>query len=441
MLAMTRTKPLLGKHKLIWKIFIVLAFTGLALSGVVFGVSRLVFHGNNTLENTGHMAVRRLMNAVAADIGIPPQQQQLESVAKLWGVRILVEGPTDTLKSDPSLPEGSSLQPKKFRFGKPSGRFGDEVYFVHSLPPYRYIFFGKRPSVFWFEESLAVVSVIAVVSLIIAMAFLLLRRLLRPVNLLHEATIQMSQGNLDVDIPKYSNDELGALTDSFNETAARLKETIKSKERLLLDVSHELRSPLARMKLALEFIPEGLRREQLSDDIKQMESIVSEILENARLANADLQLRFQNVDLYNLAKSVAQVIVPSHAELLWSANASAQTNCDPDKISIVFKNLFENAVRHSGANSLVLKIDFQEDNETLVTTITDNGIGLSDDDLTKIFEPFYRADNARTPQNNGGYGLGLSLSRRIVEKHGGSLTAQRNNAGGIKFIMTLLKAH
>ena len=135
-----------------------------------------------------------------------------------------------------------------------------------------------------------ILTILGLISLILLGTWLTLRWILKPINWLSGGVVALGKGNLEHRLPEKRGDELGDLSLAFNQMSERIREMLSAREQLLLDVSHELRSPLTRMKVALEFIPEDDSRESLLDDVKEMEQMVTEILETARLKSEYGQL-------------------------------------------------------------------------------------------------------------------------------------------------------
>ena len=196
---------------------------------------------------------------------------------------------------------------------------------------------------------------------------------------------------------------------------------LHTKEQLLLDVSHELRSPLTRVKVALEFLPEGKARNSIAEDIAEMEKMINEILETARMHHLHADLKLQPTDLVATLKE----ILPDYQELPPGVRfddfpRALVINIDPGQIKTVFKNIISNAIKFSDAACDSVQISVKSEPHHAVVQIADSGIGIPVEELTFIFEPFYRVDKSRS-KDTGGYGLGLSLCKTIMEAHGGKI--------------------
>ena len=213
---------------------------------------------------------------------------------------------------------------------------------------------------------------------------------------------------------------------------------IRARDQLLLDVSHELRSPLTRMKVALELLPEGDKRQRIAADVAEMESMITELLELERLREGR-GLRRERRDLVPLLREVVESFQdrPPGARFMTTA-AEIQAEVDGDKIRTVIRNLLENAIKYSLSESLPVEVAVQDDAGEITIRVTDDGPGIPEEDLANLFEPFYRVDRSRS-KKSGGYGLGLSICKRIAEAHGGGITVANRAPRGAVFTLTLPK--
>ncbi len=273
---------------------------------------------------------------------------------------------------------------------------------------------------------------------VVCVAYAFQRRLLRPVRWLDEGVARLSGGTLDVTVPVRTHDEFGALTQAFNRMAHRVKQMFEARDQLLLDVSHELRSPLTRLKVALEFLPEGEQRASMAADVHEMELMVSELLELERLRDGRGILTARQ-DLLPVLREVAEDFLDQKPGVVVYATArEIPVDIDADKIRMVLRNLLENAFKYSLADSRAVEISTSEDGDKITVRVSDDGPGIPESDRESVFEPFFRVDRSRS-KNTGGYGLGLSICKRIMEAHGGSIAVEPNPGRGASFILMLPK--
>ena len=196
---------------------------------------------------------------------------------------------------------------------------------------------------------------------------------------------------------------------------------LQSKEQLLLDVSHEFRSPLTRIKVALEFLAESTVKNDIRDDVDELEKMVSEILETARLDSEYGHLNLQEVNLDQLLQQTARSFNHANAKIdLHPMPATPSLQLDAERITIVFRNLLNNALKYSSKSPKPVEVSLEQDHSQVMIRIKNFGTGIPQQELPYIFEPFYRVDKSRSKET-GGYGLGLHLCQKIMEAHGGRI--------------------
>jgi len=266
--------------------------------------------------------------------------------------------------------------------------------------------------------------VATVVTLLVGGAWLVMRQVFRPLKHIADGVAQVAAGNLSHEVPEVGSREFAALARAFNEMTGRIKQMLAMRERLLLDASHELRSPLTRMKVALEFVPQGSARESLREDLVEMEHLVTAILESARLAHTGEEIHRQRFDLAAvLHRVMARFSDRPPGVRLEGLPASCSIEGDPDLAATVLRNIVDNAVKYSAAGAGPVLVALEERDGQARVTVRDNGQGIPAADLPRIFDPFYRIDRSRS-RGTGGYGLGLSICKSIVAAHGGSIAVE-----------------
>ena len=265
-----------------------------------------------------------------------------------------------------------------------------------------------------------------------------LRRLLRPLRVLNDGVSRLSEGQLDVTLPETTHDEFGKLTRAFNGMVGRVREMIRSRDQLLIDVSHELRSPLTRMKVALELPANAEQHARLTEDVAEMERMVSELLELERLRSGR-GVNPTRQDVLQLVRAVVDEFRDRPPGVCFDAppHTRAMTvDVDAEKVRTVIRNLLENAVKYSLPGSRPVEVSVTQSGEAVLIRVSDDGVGIPDGDVERVFEPFYRVDASRS-KRTGGYGLGLSICKRVAEAHGGSITVDRTNGRGATFVLRL----
>jgi signal transduction histidine kinase len=227
-------------------------------------------------------------------------------------------------------------------------------------------------------------------------------------------------GRLEHRIPEAGHDELHDLARAFNAMAERLAKLLHSKEQLLLDVSHELRSPITRLKVQLEFLADADMRESLRGDVAEMEAMVTNLLESARLRHAAAALNLERVHIGDVIRHLVSEFKDRPPGVALGALVEEPIKADREKIRTVLRNLLDNALKHTPANGPLVSISMTHDADRLIIIVEDRGEGIPASAQPYLFEPFYRPDRSRS-RKTGGYGLGLSLCKAIVDAHGGSI--------------------
>jgi heavy metal sensor kinase len=288
----------------------------------------------------------------------------------------------------------------------------------------------------------------ALVFLFLAVAggLFLSRQALRPVAESIRAARRLDPGNLSERLPRTgAGDELDQLAGTINGLLDRLAAYHAQIIRFTADASHELRSPLAAMRAAVEVALQQPRtvaeyRDALGlfgEQCDRLTALVNGLLTLARADMGQIALRHESVDLSLLAGEIAEMYQPLAEErgvaLSWSSLSPIPVVGDPSRLRQLVTNLVDNAIKFTGPGGTVtILVDRSEDNARLA--VTDTGIGIPADRLPHVFERFYQADLARSSE---GAGLGLSICRWIVAAHGGSIRAERNPDRGSAFLIDL----
>lgn len=299
--------------------------------------------------------------------------------------------------------------------------------------------FGNVLAVGW----LASVAFAALVGQVVA------RRTLRPVARAAEAAQSLADGLLETRLPAPADDEFGAWAQSFNRMAGALEEKIQAlsaaaarERRFTADVAHELRTPLTGMSSAasllgeeLESLPKMGRRpaELLIDDVRRLEGLVLELLELARIdaGQDDVQC-----EALSVPEAVRAVLSPWGGEGRVRATVpdGLMVVADRARFKRVVSNLVANALDHGGGHAEVIG---RAENGTVALDVLDRGPGLSEEDIGRVFERFYKADSARA---RGGSGLGLAIALEQARAQGGSIEAANREGGGARFTFRLAAA-
>lgn len=240
------------------------------------------------------------------------------------------------------------------------------------------------------------------------------------------------------------SDAVGKLAREFNEMAVRIETLLSSKERLMRDVSHELRTPLARIEVALTIAEDKYGMEsqkgyldRIRDELHELDELIGQVLTLSRLEVASLVK--EPVDLQSWLKDIVDDV--SFESQLKGISISKMGRLpktilgDPLQLRHAIENVLRNACFYAG-NGGVIEVETQEKSGMAYIYVRDNGPGVSDDKLEKIFHAFYRSSEAREA-NSGGFGVGLTISQRIVRAHKGQITARNLEQGGLEVCFQL----
>jgi signal transduction histidine kinase len=282
-----------------------------------------------------------------------------------------------------------------------------------------------------------ILPTLGIIVVVVVIAHIRLLRLLMPLRSLADGVSRLTRGDLNVVISGSSRDEFATLTSGFNQMVARVREMIGARDQLLLDVSHELRSPITRMKVALELLPETDIRDRLASDVREMEAMVTELLELERLREGRT-IRREQVDVVLLASNVVASFAGREPQVQMAAISvpRALASVDARMLSLVIRNLVDNAVTHSSPDSGPVTVTVVGDDACVELSVSDEGPGIPESDAGQVFEPFYRVDRSRS-RLTGGYGLGLSICKRVVEAHGGTIRLEAKQPRGTTFVVRL----
>jgi len=282
----------------------------------------------------------------------------------------------------------------------------------------------------------------------ILLCWLLARTLSKPLSVMKATAIKIGDGDLSVRVEQVSNrnDELGSFARSFNQMAEKLEQSVNAQQMLLGDVSHELRSPMTRLQLAIGLAsnnieqPDKLKKhiDRCELEVSRLDKMLSDVLVHSRLENAIHTLEISLLDLTSsldiLLQDAQYLANEKHITLESTLIKPCLIQADGPLIASAINNVLTNAVKYSPANS-VISVDLSVSEKQVSLVITDSGSGVPDADLDHLFTPFYRVAEARD-RNTGGTGLGLAIAQQAVNAHGGSITAQNHTNKGL--IVTIL---
>lgn len=298
-----------------------------------------------------------------------------------------------------------------------------------------------------FNNTIIIIGALAIILALIA-GIIFARGITKPIKATVKTVGEISSGNYKTRIEEksHTSSELASLTTAVNSMAKTLEGEENLRTRLVSDVAHELRTPLANIKSTIELINEGVwqatpeRLKECQNEIDRLSALIGELekLHEAEIEN--LNLKLEAVPLNTLFCKVKANFEASAKEKNIKVNIVAQditALIDENKFTRVLNNLLSNAVKYS-ENGGEITLCAEKENNTAKITVKDRGIGIDEKDLPHIFERFYRTDTSRNRQT-GGSGIGLSIAKAIVEAHGAKIFAESEKGHGTTFTITGLK--
>ena len=343
--------------------------------------------------------------------------------------KVLIEGRGNRVSGSPvggvhfeiETKDGQSyglwMAPREWREGRPPPRDGAVAFWLR--PPFGFL---------WMLGLVGIAVAVGV--------FPIIRRLLKRLENLQRGVKRFGEGDLSVRVPEHGHDEVADLAHQFNAAAARIETLMTSHKSLLANASHELRSPLTRIRMGLEFMgddPASARaKAEIQRNISELDQLVDEILLASRLDSSEVDVgTVESVDLIGLA---AEECARIDADLDIQTEGSLEVQAIAKLLRRAVRNLLENARRYSEGE---ITLSLARQGGMALIRVEDHGPGVPEVQRERIFEKFYRLPGAS--ERSGGVGLGLSLVRSIAERHGGTVRCEGRQDGqrGASFVIEL----
>ena len=319
----------------------------------------------------------------------------------------------------------------------------------------RFFHFARR----FFPMIFIGIFLIVVITNII-LSYLMSRRILRPVTQLSEATDKISEGDLDFHIESKNKDELGKLVNTFDDMRGKLKESLELREHyennrkeLIASISHDLKTPLTSIRGYVEGIQDGVAKTEekleqylwtIRGKAEYMDRLINELFLYSKLDLKKEPFNFERVKLLPFIEDYVEELKFELAEENVQLSLNVQkpfhaiVSIDRNKMIRVLNNILNNSVNYVEDGKGRIEVDVKEQEETVMVIISDNGSGVSIEELTDIFNRFYRSDPSRSSKT-GGSGLGLAIALQIIKAHGGEIWAENGLDHGLRIVFTLPK--
>ncbi|HXN06042.1 MAG TPA: HAMP domain-containing sensor histidine kinase [Nitrospiria bacterium] len=429
------------QRKLHLKIFTIFFTTSILIVLSIFYFARTL----DVARKSSFLSVRKnlyvhLLSEIER-MGAPPDPKISAEISKELDLKIGLYGNGLDWKSDPSVESYDRLKLmsnwhyKEMDFGRHEGH----LFALTERAGFSYVFEFQSSEIFSFPYRL-VAGLSIIVMVILMISFIVTRWLMNSVPPLVKGVEALSQGNLQYRIPILRRDEFGFLAHIFNNMAQQIQLMIKAKDKLLLDVSHELRSPMGRIKLAAEMIGQENLKTHIREDILEMEYMVDEILEGYRLTTPQGALKLEKINLGSFIMNLKDIYENSGSAVRFknAVGNEAWIYGETFRLKKAITNLIDNGVKFSQAASDPVEVILSSDSTHYLIEIIDRGIGIKNSELNLIFEPFYKTDDSRN-MASGGYGLGLSICKDIIEAHGGKISVSSREDNYTLFTVAIPK--
>ena len=402
----------------------------------IFSISlRTVSQNNNTIDAIPDFFTRNI-ESIIEDIGTPPNLSNATRLAEELDWSIAINNPIMRWSSDNEyrLPVEQSVFNRTLSSDAEVRSINSEDIIMVQRGGYDFYLYQR--SLDNNNSNFVVLYIgVALASIVLLLNYFMVNKLLDPVRLLRKGAERIRLGDLSFRVKSSRQDELGELTDSINHMADSLQSMLEAKRQLLLAISHELRTPITKAKLRLEFMPESDEKDQLKEDIQEIELLITDLIEAERLNEGHAVLNAEPTPIVAFVEGVCEQFESYAGGIeLELPTEDREIVIDNLRVRLLITNLVNNAIRHGEGNPIVVRVNLSENFAHL--EVEDNGEGIAEEHLLQISEPFYRADSSRQ-RNTGGFGLGLYLCRLIVKAHGGELIIQSQLGEGTRIKVKL----
>ena len=279
-------------------------------------------------------------------------------------------------------------------------------------------------------SSEAAISTTIMALAIIAVAAAMVRFFTRPLRSLAVAAERFGRDVMAPALPETGPRETRMAATAFNGMQERIRKLLNDRTQMLAAMSHDLRTPITRLKLEAEFVGDEDQRRRMLRDLDDMEAMVGSTL--AFLKDGSDAEPLKVVDVSTLVASVCEQMEDAGMPVVYRGVTSAPLSCRPMSLKRAFSNIIDNAVKY-GAGA---EVSMAQDADRYVVLVSDNGPGISLNEQKKVFAPFYRVESSRSHET-GGTGLGLSVAQSIIRAHGGEISLENKTEGGLRVRISL----
>lgn len=349
-----------------------------------------------------------------------------------------------------ALPNDVSFMEKSMHAGTMTGIFTRTI-LMDDAPIGVLVYAAQEEAIYagLIEITRQIAFVMIVVSIVVcALVSAIVHLFMRPVNDLSSGIQQISKGDFTARVRVRGKDEFADLARAFNSMSTRMETLDRSRNQFVSNASHELKTPLSTMKILLQTVlfqesyDTDMTKEFLTDidkEIDRLSYVVSDLLTLVSIDSGKMHLNTSPLFIRDLVNDNVKRLAPlareRGIELEFAGRENAEVMGDTMKLNQVFYNLIDNAIKYTPRGGSV-RVELTRQGKTMVTRISDNGIGIPEEDLIHIFDRFYRVDKARS-RETGGTGLGLSIVKQIVLLHSGDISVSSVEDEGTTFTVEL----
>lgn len=302
-----------------------------------------------------------------------------------------------------------------------SVRLGDASWLNFTTPV-------AEPTEFWSPRFLVSLAVMAVT--VILISIWTVRRAMEPLATLGRAAERLGRDVRAPSIPERGPSEVRRTVQAFNRMQDRIRGFVDDRLRMVAAISHDLRTPITRLRLRAEFVEDEVQQRKMLADLDEMENMISTTLAFARDEASSEPVA--DIDLLALVRRVCDDMADGGATVSFDGKGRIPCQGKPIALRRAFANLIDNAVKYGGS----AEVSVQAERDSVTVRIEDRGPGIANDDQERVFEAFYRLDRSRS-RETGGTGLGLTVAQNIIRAHGGTISLSNRDGGGLCVEATL----
>ena len=377
----------------------------------------------------------RYIEYLIDDIGHPPDIAVARQLARQLPFEIRIEGQGVNWASSPQLKAITN-----YEFEAAPGPYKDVYFSHHRRSQHLLIIKDGYQYLFTVDNSFRRGSerrhwvLFGLFGLVLLLLYFLIRRMFKPIEAISEQVRKIGEGNLEQAVEAGGKGEIALLATGINRMSEQIREMLEGKSSLLLAISHELRSPITRMRVNLELLNESNIQQKLIDDVREMETLISSILESEKLSGSHVPLTRSRCEVQKLVEDV----VRGHPCLdrIKTGLSPVEASVDQVRLKLLIKNLIDNACSYSSDDQAWIEVSLQKDRDSVIIEVRDHGVGINPEDIPRLTEAFYRPDTSRQ-RETGGYGLGLYLCQLIARAHGGEIVIESEPGKGTRVIVSL----